>query len=538
MRLPTITPTRLPYKADLRSTTLREFTGGWNVSDDDMNLAPRFATKLKNAYVDKNGKIKVRSGTQLFARCGVHVIEAVYFSDSIVAVLSNGDFVRVLGDGTVLPLASGLWSATEFASFAVFNGHLIWCNGIDKPIDVDSEFVVEYLQDAATHTNINVPICKYVMAISRYLVMAGDPLFTDRVHITAKDAAGTWYGDPPPNDATRIDVGTELPEATIVRGLLTFRGKLVVMFAEGLVFGTLGATDEDGNHTPDFGDAIAGYGSLSHRTGVAYGDDALFLDLEGVSSIKRTAFSTSFKPSRVSESIDPEIKASREVLSTNSLENRVFSVHNRRDGQLMLFIPDNDVVADTTETRAFVYNKIADNLEPWCEFRGWNFTCGCRSLEGNIFFGDANGDIWVYTGDKDYADLTATPVDEGIGIEFEWELPWLDFANRALTKTNKYISFDTRGASEFTITMFIDNLLVDEDGNDTPALVSEFSAGEQGQFGGGPQPYGGGRNTSYKRKYAWPCKFEIAKLNISGTASEGLAFVSITMHYLQGGINL
>jgi hypothetical protein len=47
-------------------------------------------------------------------------------------------------------------------------------------------------------------------------------------------------------------------------------------------------------------------GPSSHRAGVAYGDDGLFVDLEGVPSIKRTVLSASFKPERVSDLIDPE----------------------------------------------------------------------------------------------------------------------------------------------------------------------------------------------------------------------------------------
>lgn len=551
MRLP---PASKIARKLLATTTLRGFEGGWNVIDDDLNLSFKFATKLVNCYPDADGTINIRRGVTLFANCFTHfstsayIVNVEYFNDSLVVVGSNGEILRVLGDGTIQPIfnanvaatlpgAPSAWSATDFASFAKFNNHLIICNGVDKPLDIDDQFIVEYLQDAATGSNLNVPICKYVVTINRYLVMAGDPLEPDRVHISAKDAPGTWFGDPPPNDATRLDVGSVLPSANTIRGLLPFRGKLVVLFAEGLVFGTLGIYDDAGNHTPDFDDGVEGYGSISHRASIAYGDDCLFMDLEGVPSIKRTVLSTSFKPDRISELIDPEIQASLATLSFASLEDRVFAVHNKREAQFFLFVPNEDTLAATTDTTAYVYNRLSDNQEAWCKYEGWNFTCGTRSLQGDLFFGDKDGKLWLYTGDKDYTDLISDPVDpDGTPITFDWEMPWLDIADRANSKTSKYISFDTRGASEFTCTMYIDELK-GEDGEFAVALQTEFSAGEQGQFGGGPQPYGGGRNTSYKKLYAWPCKFQLCKLRFTGEASEGLAFVSITMHYLKGGLN-
>lgn len=528
--LRTITPKNLPLRQQLLSTTLRDFSGGWNTLDDDLNLSYKFSRRLKNCYVRPDGTVVVRNGTTKFTGVGEYIINMEYFIDSLVAVTTTGKVWRIFGDGSYLLLTSALWNDTEFVSFAKFNSHLIMCNGIDKPLDLDDNFIIEYLQDAATATNINVPICKYVLAINRYLVMAGDPLKPDRVHISAKDAPGTWFNDPPPNDATRIDVGSVLPSATIIRGLLAFRGKLVVMFVEGLVFGTLGATDTDGNHTPDFSDGIEGFGSVSHRAGVTYGDDVLFLDLEGVSSIRRTVLSTSFKPERLSNLISKEITPALSGLDFGTLEDRIFSVHNKRDGQFFLFVPNNNSVLQTTETRAFVYSRLGDNQEAWSDYTDWNFTCGTRSLQGEVFFGDADGNVWLYTGDVDYADMTSSPLVVGNGIEFEWDMPWLDFGNRAIAKHTKYITFDTKGMSEFTCEMYVDELA-------DVALTTAFSGGEQGQFGGGPQPYGGGRNTSRKRKYAWPAKFQLARLRFTGTALEGLEFVAITLHYLQAGIN-
>lgn len=532
--LPALPQTKM--QNNLRPITLRDFGGGWDVIDDDMNMAHKFAKTSYNIFTQPDGVAQVRYGTTLFAdlrarfAVGEVIVNAEYFIDSFVVVSSIGRLYRILGDGSTSLLNSGLWNATDFVSFATFNGHLILCNGSDKPLDIDNSFSVEYLQDAATGSNLNVPIAKYVLSINRYLLMAGDPLFPDRIHISAKDASGTWFGDPPPNDATHVDIGSVLPSANTIRGLMAFRGKVVVMYAEGLVFGTLGVYNAAGSHTPSFEDGIEGFGSISHRAGVAYGDDGLFVDLEGVPSIKRTVLSTSFKPLRVSDLIDPEIKKALSPLNFEVLENNVFSIYNKSDAQFMLFIPTPDLASQ----RVFVYNyRPSISQAAWCEFGGWNFCAAIRSLSGNIFFCQADGRIWSY-GNKDqpYTKDFIDPVahTEGIGIVFDYEFPWIDFGSRTQTKTSKYIGFDTRGASEFTCEMYVDNIVSE------PALTTRFSGGEQGGFGHGPQPYGGGRNTANKKLYAWPCKFEIMKLRFFGTADEGLSFVSVSMHCLSGGI--
>jgi hypothetical protein len=256
------------------------------------------------------------------------------------------------------------------------------------------------------------------------------------------------------------------------------------------------------------------------------------MDLQGVPSLKRTAFSTSFKPERVSELIDSEIKTMLASLSFETMENRAFSVYNQAEGQFMLFVPNADTLAGTTETVAFVYNyRPSLRQESWSRFRAMNFTCGVRSLGGRIFFGDANCDIWLYGARDDLISHDYEIDGEGDGIAFDWEMPWFDLGSRLRSKTSKFISFDTRGASEFTVSMYVDNF------ESAPALTTEFSGGSQGEFGVGDQPFGGGRNTSRKKHYGWPCKFMIAKLRFTGVADAQLSFVSVALQYLNGGIN-
>lgn len=537
----------------LQTATLRGFSGGLNLIDDPLNMDFKYSTVMRNVYADNDGKVQVRYGYKLFAECLLffttiaYIVNMEFFNNSIIVVGSNGEILRVNGAGVVtrifdttlanaLPDSPAAWSATTFASFAQFNGRLIICNGSDKPLAVDDNFFVEYLQDEATNTNINVPICRYVVAINRYLVMAGDPLYPRRVHISQRDAPGTWFGDPPPNDATFVDVNA-LNDGDVIRGLLPFRDKLLVLFLEGTVIGTLGIYSGT-DHEPDFEDVIKDHGSISHRAAISVGDDGLLADLQGVPSIKRTVLSSSFKPERMSELIDPAITAAFQDLSIEDLEDHVFRVYDSREGQYMLFVPNSDDIATTTETKAFVFNyKPSLRQNNWCIFEGWNFTCGCRSVGRNVFFGDKDGNIWLY-GSRDnpiYADavdtISATPNPEGNEIEFEWETPWIDLSDRARNKEAKYISFDTRGEGEFTCEMYVDEMT-------SASLSTGFSGGSQGGHGNGPQPYGAGRNTSYKKLYAWPVKFQIARLRFTGAVKDRLAFIAITLRFKKLGIRL
>lgn len=52
----------------LATTTIREFDGGWNVIDNDLNLSSKFAKTLDNMFRANDGSIQVRWGTRYFGR--------------------------------------------------------------------------------------------------------------------------------------------------------------------------------------------------------------------------------------------------------------------------------------------------------------------------------------------------------------------------------------------------------------------------------------------------------------------------------------
>lgn len=537
----------------LKSATIRDFGGGWNILDDDLNLTTRFSRKLYNLAVLGDGTVTLRYGTKLFSNVtpylssAAKIVNMEYYSAAIIVVASNGDVLSVLADGSVsriwdatiaasLPGAPTGWSSTDFASFAQFNGELIICNGVDKPLIVFADLSVDYLSDLATNSNLNTPVGKYCTVCDRYLIIAGDPVYPNRIHISAKDTSGTFYGDPNPNDATFIDVGSILNNSSYVRGVCSFRGKLIIGFVEGTIIGDLGSYVGD-VHVPTFEDPVEQYGAASHRSMISYGDDMLMMDLVGIPSLKRTVFTGTLRPERISDLIDTEMSSRLNVLSFSSIEDRCWAVYNQREGQFMFFIPNTDEYGSTTETTAysFIYRPSL-NVSGWSRYDGWNFTAGCRSIQGEIFFGDVNGKIWHYGNRLDpfYEDYMNDPSQDSRAIVFDWELPWSDINKRMKSKTSRYISFDTEGNADFTVNMYVDRFRFNNLGADNPQLSMTFVAGDSEGFGDGDQPFGGGRNTADEELWEWPAKFQIMKLRFSGSATDALKFVGISLLYQEG----
>lgn len=546
-------------KSELMAATARDFSGGYNVLDSDSNLSSKYATKFYNVYNGASNKVKVRYGYELFANVRNatststgYIVNITYYAEAIICVMSNGEIVAVFADMTVeriwdatfassLPGSPAEWSATTFASFEQFNGELIICNGIDKPLIVNSALEVDYLQDLATLSNLNTPTGRYVTTLNGFLVIAGDPVFPNRLHFSSKDTSGTWYGDPAPNDGTYLDVGSSLRNASTIKGIHGFRGKLIVAFEEGTVIVNVGTYDADSNHVPAVEETVQEYGSVSHRTMIDFGDDMLMLDGIGVPSLKRTVFSGTIRPERLSDLIDPEIASRLTTLPTLMLEEQCFSVFDRNEGVFMFFIPNATTLAATTETVAYVYTyRPSLNAKSWARFDDLNFTCATRSLQGNVFFGDYDGKLWIYgsannpiykdkVGDEDVND------GEGNPVEFTWEMPWSDFNKRGRLKKTKFVILDAEGEGAFTMSMFVDRIMLDDDLVETPLLTCEFIGGDALGYGGGGSGFGGGRITSDEHGYTWPATFRFMKLRFSGSVESELSFAGITFLYQLGG---
>ena len=71
----------------LQDTTIRDFSGGWNVIDNDLNLSSKFAKVLSNMERKEDGSLAVRPGTRLFADTSDYlddILGSWYFSNHII----------------------------------------------------------------------------------------------------------------------------------------------------------------------------------------------------------------------------------------------------------------------------------------------------------------------------------------------------------------------------------------------------------------------------------------------------------------------
>lgn len=284
------------------------------------------------------------------------IVNKVHYQQNEIVVDTTGEVFKVNSTGTVTRIwddtfarslsgAPAAWSPTSFVSFAVFKGDLIVCNGVDKPllINLDNAPEVNYLQDLGTSSNANTPICRYVIAMPNYVVMAGDPTNPDVIHVSHTGASGTWQTDPAPNVGTQVEMGSFTPsnDATI-KGLGRFRDLLLVAFNDSIVPVSLGNIDTTPAHIIVPNDAIEQHGAISHRTMLSIGDDFLSCDDAGVPSIARALYTGAIRPERQSELVERLLQNNIERLSVGGTEDDVFAIFNRLNRQYMLFMPNHE----------------------------------------------------------------------------------------------------------------------------------------------------------------------------------------------------
>ena len=84
--------------------TIRDFSGGWNVVDNDLNLDSKFSKVLENMQRGIDGANNVRPGTKLFADTDEYLDEIInceYYNNHIIAVGRNGKLVSIDAKGSV-----------------------------------------------------------------------------------------------------------------------------------------------------------------------------------------------------------------------------------------------------------------------------------------------------------------------------------------------------------------------------------------------------------------------------------------------------
>lgn len=336
------------------------------VDADNFKIATRF-----NATSTTSGTLTIASYVIDDHMLAGNIIHQQYFKQRMVLFDDIGE-IATMDDGTGTltriwdikkadTLSASLaptrrcdmWSSTTFRST------IIACNGYDndKPLQIDEDFVVEFLVDKATLSNTNVPRADIVVGMQGYVMFFrteyGDPF----VEMSAKNTDGTFTREVTPADACEVDLSmaTDTVEP-IILGAAPFRDKLYVAFYDRGMVGSIGIYTTAGAHTPSFNDTIAEHGTISHRTVVPLGNDIFMADYAGVPSVSISQQSGVFVPVRLSELIAPEIQKHLTSLSEETLRFKAFAFFNKSDRMYMLFVPKCDEVAQTLEADPFIFS--------------------------------------------------------------------------------------------------------------------------------------------------------------------------------------
>lgn len=584
----------------MKDVTSRTFRGGLNVADSELNLSSKYARVLDNMVVGIDGSIQVRQGSALFADASSlsdgYIIAVWYFAGNIIAVNTVGQVFSVDGTGAVsriwdseIAAAKRLglikWGSTTFVDFEEMQGQLVLVNGTDKPLVITAALVVDYLADPATGSNINVPIGSLICKHANHMCIATGSI----LNVSERNAAGTWTGDIGTQFAAIFDMSTYVLHGdTTIIGMSSFKGALLVYFREctiPLVFTentspTISLTISTLNNT-----SINNYGAITPKSVQDLGEEILSCDIVGIAEVALAKFTLTLSPDRPSRLVDKLLQQRINTLTTSALYNDSFSMYDRRTSTYMMFFPDAESRIQRSSL-GFGYHYIDSlNIEAWNTFSGWNWHCGARSSEGNLFFvrnksnlifvmgneqanplnADFIGEQEVFSDGTTFTDNTglgpvANKNNSGVPINWTWELPWSDVGHRALVKTLRYVILDTEGTSAFTCYAYVDNIYTNKSyAGDTfsdgttftdgsgfvpfipplmPALTAQFVAKDRPGFGGDAYGaiYGGGLNTAIARLVEMPTKFEMLKLRFQGSSMSPMKFVALTLMYQLGNI--
>lgn len=545
----------------MRISVARNFKGGLNTYDSQLGLSPQYLPVLDNLYPDTNGVLRVRFGTTRFADMSAHVTTAIgctYFNGRVVVVDASGKIVTISGNGTVtlvwstaiaalLPGSPAGWSTgLTFASFTQFNGELIICNGVDKPLLMTATHSVRYLQDLGTGSNVNTPRAKYCATYNNYLILAVTPTDKTTLYISNKGTSGTFVGDPAPNDAVNFNTGTYITDGPLqIKGLFTFRDRLMVMYGTATLACLLGEYSASPvHHIPRIDDTIESHGGVGHNAVAVLGDDALLMDTTGVSSLQRALITNSISPQRESTLVSADMQRALAPYSEVTLENQTFAVHDRLTQQVLFFLPRGAHTFNPVFT--YCYDR-SSRFKAWTVFSGMRYQCGCRSQEGRIFLVDGSmlyyyrnnnepffQDYAVATGTQPFSDGTtftdgtlwaSAAAYSGTAITYDMRTVMSDLRLPGSIKRSQYIELLVEGNSTYTVSMYQDR------NTDAPALTAQFvNTADPSKVNA--LTY---RPSNNMLLYAWPARFRFAQYRINGSTLTDFRIIGIKLHYTPGG---
>ena len=594
-----------PKKSLLQHVSFRGFGGGWNAVHDDISMDQRFLVTAKNIIRTPSGASTVRWGSKWYCDAtgtatGTRVVDMAYFNGRLICVTDTGQIFSVdhptptktliwsPAIAALLPGAPSGWSTTcSQVSFVPFKNQLIVHNGTDKPVTISSSFVTTYLQDLASGSNVNVPIGKYGCTVSNYHCVAGLTDSPTEIYVSASGTAGTFTGDPPPNDGISFDVGAYAPEGALgIRGIAGFRTNLIVFFQGQALVITLGEyieAAEVSTHTPKFPDTMPQFGLLGHRCIAKLSQDLIFHGMFGTSSARRNLFSGLYDTKHLNEYIEPVYRQRTGILTDDEQQKTAFTIYDPAEHSICLYLPSGFVFtyAFNEELRyrgwSFYEDQQWDAATPTFVGRVF-FASGMRIFQkGNALFSGenyhadkiddrdgtwANGTVYavddlILSPDDGLiykcliahtsstfglfsADRLARPtyweLYEGEPINFDMELPWIDGKDPMRTKHLKFGKVGTKGTAEFVLNIYIDNLYKDEDGEELhePALSIAMIGNDAPGYGADAGPFGGGRPSADPRLYSLPCKFKSIKFRYTGAVRKPLTIANQSYLFLKG----
>ena len=577
--------------SQLQTASLADFSGGLNTTDSELVLKTKYAVVLDNVLRATDGSRALRWGTKLWTTTDAVVagtiIDIVYFANHLIVFMSSGEIAAVDDSGAAFPIwnaaiaaalpgaPSGWGSTYTSVDTTTFKGSLIVTNGVDKPLLIQGDISVNYLQDLASGSNINTPIGKYCTTVANYAVIAGIPSSPGEVYVSAVGASGVWPGDTAPNDSISFDASTYAPAAGAeIIGINNFRNNLLASFDGAVVIFTLGTYDSAGVHQPKISDTIIEHGIINHRCVVTLKNDFIFADTKGTFTASRNAFA---------------------IIDTQPLAQDVLSTYQ---ASIPFEGPDRGAcfaVYNSLEHRDFIFAKSPTGSVTWCmstidkisnptwsKIKGWEWSAGCVSSKGRVFFavgkkifqyGNAifSGEDYTadFIGDNDGPWITGTAylvgdkrlqggvsyiclqnhvsnvfaddlsnklweVYVGDPIVFDWELPWTDAAIPIKKKRLVYLTAATSGKANFSIDLYADNFYKKADGSYDPAVTLDFVAGDGGGYGNQDQLYGGGRRLRDERMFGLPVDFRILKMRVHGSTTEKLSITTIGLMFNVG----
>lgn len=580
----------------LRPELIQNFDTGLDVISADHDLPNGAARTLDNFFPGRDGNMHARFGTELFCDLSAHFddiiagadfngVEIVVNSDGQIAAISEDQSYVIIWNDTIATEIWGLnaWGPCSQVTFAQSQSLLICCNGIDKPVFIDSNLTVRYVGDPGNnYSNVNVPRAQYVISTQNYCLYGGDPFDPTTVFITSKGTFGVFEGDSG-SDGVNIDLSTYVRKGDpSIRGFTPFRTSVLVQFDKQIIIGTIG-TYVSTTHTPTWSDALDSYGALSQIATCAVGDQLFQADLTGINEVTRSLYSGIISVTRAMNQIKPLYDEEIAPLGDSILTTWPFMIYNGSDKQFMFFLPNEDDETMVTETVGFIFtNDLDKKLRAWSLFKNWMWATGWTTRFERVFFA-REGAVFVYGNTVDpiprdhmgweemFDDDTcfmdnrgfATTDPEatythGIAIPIDYIPPWNVMRQRLNIKKIKKIKLDTRGTARFTVQHFVDDFLADRNdlgepftdgamfadgfGFDRlkydPALEMQFIGGDALGYGGDGygMRYGGGRMTQDERLYDWPVKGKKHKTRIFGYITEPFAIDTIALLYGVGGL--